>query len=186
MSRTFSGMEFPHYLYAKTWSKEKTALSLGAGAKWYALVNTMKLVCSSPEVRRFSTEVIQQIWFQSVSSLSSFIHSFLTHKTDIQFLTTSLQYQEKGNTEQTTHTYFYKYTFLRAKRKSRELVALWISQRAELKPQPCAGSCAHRCTDDVICAHRFSVEDKLPNWAVSNTAPKNKQDAVQSLVAATR
>lgn len=56
-------MEFPHYLYAKTWSKEKTALSLGAGAKWYALVNTqkMKLVCSSPEVRRFSTEVIQQI-----------------------------------------------------------------------------------------------------------------------------
>jgi len=63
MSRTFSGMEFPHYLYAKTWSKEKTAQSLGAGAKWYALVNTqkMKLVCSSPEVRRFSTQVIQQI-----------------------------------------------------------------------------------------------------------------------------
>jgi len=30
------------------------------------------------------------------------------------------------------------------------------------------------------------MEDKLPNWAESNTAPKNKQDAVQSLVAATR
>lgn len=47
------------------------------------------------------------------------------------------------------------------------------------------GSCTHGCTDDVICAHRFSKEDELPNWVVSNTAPKTKQDAVQSLVKAT-